>query len=214
VFDEEVDMVRGVPQSYFVDEFARDGIMLEGIAGPPDYLAMSAPFAGDDHRELMLRYRHVAQCGLMISDTARGRVRGRPGAPLIRYDLAQADVATVHRGLVRLAELLQAAGARTLHLPLARLPTLPGADPAPLRALRPNRRDLKLMAFHPLGTARAHADPARGVVDQDLRLHDAENIYVADGSAVPSALGVNPQITIMALATRLAFHLRGATCPS
>ena len=87
-------------------------------------------------QELMLRYRHVAQCGLMISDTARGRVRGRPGAPLIRYDLAQADVATVHRGLVRLAELLQAAGARTLHLPLARLPTLPGADPAPLREVQ------------------------------------------------------------------------------
>ena len=70
------------------------------------------------------------------------------------------------------------------------------------------------MAFHPLGTARAHADPARGVVDGDLRLHGAENVYVADGSAVPSALGVNPQITIMALATRLAFHLRGEPCPS
>ena len=52
-----LDMVRGVPQSYFVDQFAADGIMLEGIAGPPDYLAMAAPFAGDRHRELMLRYR-------------------------------------------------------------------------------------------------------------------------------------------------------------
>ncbi len=213
-FDEEVDMVRGVPQAYFVDEFARDGIMLEGIAGPPDYLAMSTPLTGDAHRTLMLGYRHVAQCGLMISDTARGRVRGRPGAPLIRYDLARADVATLHRGLIHLAELLAAAGAHTLHLPLTRLPTLPGADPAPLRALDLTRRDLTLLAFHPRGTARAHADPARGVVDEDLRLHDAENVHVADGSAVPSALGVNPQITIMALATRLAFHLRGATCPS
>ena len=52
-------MVRGVPQSYYVDEFAADGIMLEGIAGPPDYLAMAAPLTGDRHRELMLRYRHV-----------------------------------------------------------------------------------------------------------------------------------------------------------
>jgi choline dehydrogenase-like flavoprotein len=213
-FDEAVDMVRGVPQAYFVDEFAADGIMLEGIAGPPDYLAMSAPLSGDPHRELMLDYRHVAQCGLMISDTARGHVRGRPGAPLIRYDLARADVATLHRGLIHLAELLQATGAQTLHLPLARLPTLRDADPAPLRALRLRRRDLKLMAFHPLGTARAHADPDAGVVDADLRLHDTANVYVADGAAVPSALGVNPQITIMALATRLAFHLRGATCPS
>jgi len=70
------------------------------------------------------------------------------------------------------------------------------------------------MAFHPLGTAAAHSDPDRGVVDGDLRVHGADNVYVADGSAVPSALGVNPQITIMALATRLAFHMRGEPCPS
>jgi choline dehydrogenase-like flavoprotein len=94
------------------------------------------------------------------------------------------------------------------------MPELPGADAEPLRALDLRGRDLKLMAFHPLGTARAHADPERGVVDGDLRLHGAANVYVADGSAVPSALGVNPQITIMALATRLAFHLRGEPCPS
>jgi choline dehydrogenase-like flavoprotein len=214
IFDEPVDMVRGVPQSYFVDEFARDGIMLEGIAGPPDYLAMAAPVNGDAHRELMLRYRNIGQCGLMVSDRSRGRVRGRQAAPLIRYDLCREDVATVHQGLIRLAELLAAAGARALHLPLARLPELPGADPAPLRAARLRRGDLKLMAFHPLGTARAHADPDRGVVDADLRLHGTENVHVADGSVVPSALGVNPQITIMALATRLAFHLRSEPCPS
>jgi choline dehydrogenase-like flavoprotein len=214
MFDEPVDMVRGIPQSYYVDEFAPDRIMLETIAGPPDYLALAAPFTGDRHRELMLRYRHVGQCGLMVSDRSRGSVHGRPGAPIIRYDLCDEDVAAVHRGLVHLAELLAAAGAYTLILPLAGLPELPAADVAPLRAHRIRRRDLKLMAFHPLGTARAHADPARGVVDGDLRVHGTENVYVADGSAVPSALGVNPQITIMALATRLAFHLRSEPCPS
>jgi choline dehydrogenase-like flavoprotein len=214
LFDELVDMVRGVPQSYFVDEFATEGIMLEGIAGPPDYVALAAPFAGDRHRDLMLRYRHLGQCGLMVSDRSRGRVGGRPGAPLVRYDLVGEDVATLHRGLVRLAELLAAAGARTLVLPLARLPELPGADSAPLRSLDVRRGDLKLMAFHPLGTARAHGDPAQGVLDGDLRVRGAENVFVADGSAVPTPLGVNPQITIMALATRLAFHLRSEPCPS
>ena len=39
----------------------------------------------------MLRYRHVAQCGLMVSDRSRGRVRGVPGAPLVRYDLCRED---------------------------------------------------------------------------------------------------------------------------
>ena len=190
LFDEVVDMHRGVPQSYYVDEFAAVGIMLETIAGPPDYLAMGIPFAGPAHRELMLRYRHVGQCGLMVSDSSRGRVHLRGRRPLIRYDLEPADVARVKRGVERLEQLLTAAGARSVHA------------------------SSKLMAFHPLGTARAHARPGDGVVDQELAVHGAENVWVADGSVVPSALGVNPQITIMALATRLAFHLKGAPCPS
>jgi choline dehydrogenase-like flavoprotein len=190
VFDEVVDMHRGVPQSYYVDEFAGEGIMLETIAGPPDYLAMGIPLAGPAHRELMLRYRHIGQCGLMVSDTSRGRVHLRGRRPLIRYDLEPADVARVKRGTERLEQLLAAAGASRTYA------------------------SGKLMAFHPLGTARAHAQPGHGVVDQDLRVHGTDNVWVADGSVVPSALGVNPQITIMALATRLAFHLKGAPCPS
>jgi choline dehydrogenase-like flavoprotein len=83
--------------------------------------------------------------------------------------------------------------------------------PLPERELRP--RDLSLMAFHPLGTARADARPEHGVVDGDLRLHGIEGLYVSDGSVVPSSLGVNPQITIMALATRLAYHLLGSPPP-
>jgi choline dehydrogenase-like flavoprotein len=195
-FDEEVDMSRGVPQSYYVDEFAAEGFVFEGIAGPPDYLAMSVPFMGDRHRELMLAHRHVAQCGLMVSDTSRGRVTQVLRRPVIRYDLNAADTRTFARGLERLAELFRAAGAREVVLPTAR------PDRLPTRA-----SELKLMAFHPLGTARAHADPAQGVVDAGLRLHGARGVHVADGSVVPGPLGVNPQITIMALASRLAGRL-------
>ena len=74
-------------------------------------------------------------------------------------------------------------------------------------------RELTLLAFHPLGTARADARPGHGVVDGDLKVRGTENVYIADGSVVPSSLGVNPQITIMTLATRLAFHLLGAPAP-
>jgi len=214
MFDEEVDMSRGVPQSYYVDQFAADGFVFEGIAGPPDYLAMAVPFTGDRHRELMLRHRHVAQCGLMVSDTSRGRVASVLGRPVVRYDVNARDLATIKTGLERLTELFWAAGARSVVLPLARLHELRAGDSAPLRALRVRPSDLKLMGFHPLGTARAHADRARGVVDPDLALHGAQGVHVADGSVVPGPLGVNPQITIMALATRLAHHLLGARTPS
>jgi choline dehydrogenase-like flavoprotein len=208
LMDEVVDMARGVPQSFYVDEWAGEGIVFESIAGPPSYAAASLPLQGERHARAMRSYRQLAQMGLMVSDSSRGRVRRAPGGgvgrPLITYDLDERDLARFRNGIGRMRELFQSAGAREVYLPLPE-----GVEPERVRA-----RDLRLMAFHPLGTARADADPARGVVDSNLQLHGVGGLYVADGSVVPSALGVNPQITIMALATRLAYHLLERPCPS
>jgi choline dehydrogenase-like flavoprotein len=207
LMDETVDMARGVPQSFYVDEFASQGIMFESVAGPPSYVALALPLTGTRHARAMSCYRRLAQFGLMVSDSSGGRVhlnRGRASRPLIRYDLAEPDVAKFRVGLRRLQQLFEAAGAREVYLPIT-----PGVAPERLRA-----RDLKLMAFHPLGTARVDADPARGVLDSDLSVHGVAGLHVADGSVMPSSLGVNPQLTIMAFATRLAFHLLGASVPA
>jgi choline dehydrogenase-like flavoprotein len=214
LFEEEVDMARGVPQSYFVDEFADEGIMLEGAAGPPDYAAMSFPFSGERHRELMLRYRDISQFGLMVSDVSRGFVRERAGRVEIRYDLGREDVATFKRGIELLCELYWAAGAKAVFPPVEGVGELRGGELEPLRRAEVRARDLTPMAFHPLGTARADARPGHGVVDGDLKVHGVEGLYLSDGSVVPSSIGVNPQITIMTLATRLAFHLLGRPAPA
>jgi choline dehydrogenase-like flavoprotein len=214
VFDQDIGMWDGVPQSYYVDELAGEGIMLEGIAGPPDHIAMATPRMGDEHRELMLQARRMSSFGVMVSDTSRGRVRALAGRPQIRYDLNAEDAGRFKRGLELLTNIYWAAGARAVILPVAGVPTLRDGDSGPLRDARVAPHDLALMAFHPLGTARAGADPTRSVVDPDLRVHGVDGLHVADGSVVPSALGVNPQITIMALATRLAFHLLGKDVPA
>ena len=206
-FDATIDMHVGVPQSFYIDEFADEGIMFEGAAGPPDYVAMSFPFSRERHRELMLRYRHLSQFGVMVSDSSRGAVRERAGRVEIRYDLLPADVARFRRGIELLAELYRVAGAKRVFLPIDGVEEGELPD-RPLRA-----GELTLMAFHPLGTARADASPARGVVDGDLRVHGVEGLYVADAAVVPTALGVNPQITIMTLATRLAYGLLGRPAP-
>ena len=200
---EIVDMARGVPQSFYVDEFAGEGIMLEGVAGPPAYAAMALPLAGRRHVEAMAAYRHLAQFGLMVSDSSRGQVRHVAGRAVIRYDLIEADLARFRAGLKRIEQLFLAAGAHEVYLPLT----------AGVRPERARARDLRLMAFHPLGTARADARASRGAVDGALAVHGVRGVYVADGSVVPSALGVNPQLTIMALATRLAFRLLDRDAP-
>jgi choline dehydrogenase-like flavoprotein len=201
--DEVVDMARGVPQSFYVDEFASEGIIFEGVSGPPAYAAMSLPLTGKRHADAMADYRHLAQFGVMVSDSSRGSVRSVAGQPLIRYDLTDEDLGRFRTGIARMRKLFLAAGAREVYLPLPE-----GVDPE-----RARLRDLKLMAFHPLGTARADARPTHGVVDGDLAAHGTRGLYVADGSVVPSSLGVNPQMTIMALATRLAFKLLGQEIP-
>jgi choline dehydrogenase-like flavoprotein len=158
---------------------------------------MSLPLTGERHKEVMSRYRWLAQFGLMVSDSSRGSVTNMLGRPLIRYDLNREDLDRFRTGLGKLEQLFEAAGAREVFLPLPRHRRPDEARP----------HDLKLAGFHPLGTARADASPERGVVDGELKLHGVEGVYVADGSVVPSSLGVNPQLTIMALATRLALGL-------
>jgi choline dehydrogenase-like flavoprotein len=214
LFEEEVNMARGVPQSYYIDEFADEGIMFEGAGGPPDYTAASlASYPAERAREIMLSYLHMSQFGAMVSDRSRGRVRSRAGRVEIRYELLPQDVATFKFALERLGELYAAAGAHTVIYPVEGLDPLPAGELGPLRDRALRAQDLTLMAFHPLGTARADGHPARGVVDADLRVHGIAGLHIADGSVVPSSLGVNPQLTIMALATRLAFALLGRPDP-
>jgi choline dehydrogenase-like flavoprotein len=213
-FAEEINMARGVPQSYYIDQFCGDGIMFEGAAGPPDYAAMSFPFSRERHRDLMLDYLHIAQFGLMVSDTSRGSVRALPGGALrMSYDLNDEDLGTFKRGIELLCECYWAAGADEVFPPIEGIGVLRDGDLDTVRRhdLRPH--ELTLMAFHPMGTARADARPAHGVVDGDLKLHGLDNVYVSDASALPSSLGVNPQETVMALATRLAYGLLGKPAP-
>ncbi|WP_372791210.1 GMC family oxidoreductase N-terminal domain-containing protein [Paraconexibacter sp.] len=216
LFDEPVDAWKGVPQSFYVDELADDGIILEGIAGPPDQAAMSTPGSGEAHRDLMLRIRETASFGVMVSDTGRGRVHTVLGRPHIRYDLHRDDAERFRRGFELLAEIFFAAGAREVHVPLAGVGPMRDGDLGPLqeRAGRIRPRHVSAMAFHPLGTARMGADPATSVVDGDLAVHGVDGLHVCDGSVVPSSLGVNPQMTIMTLAVRLAYHLLGAPAPT
>lgn len=187
--------------------------MLEGIAGPPDQLAMSIQASGAALRKAMLDYPRTSQFGVMVADSSRGRVRTVAGRPVVRYDLNARDTVLFKRGLERLAEIYWAAGAREITVPLRGVPVLRDGDSGPLRRARIRPRDLYALAFHPLGSARAGTDPAVSVVDGDGAVHGVDGLHVADASVIPGSPGVNPQITIMALAARTAFSLLGRSAP-
>jgi choline dehydrogenase-like flavoprotein len=62
--------------------------------------------------------------------------------------------------------------------------------------------------YHHLGTTRMHVDPKQGVVDADCRVHSIRNLYVAGSSVFPTFGSSNPTLTVVALALRLADHLK------
>ena len=70
--------------------------------------------------------------------------------------------------------------------------------------------ELWLNSSHPQGGNPLSRHPANGVVDPSFRVHGSENLYVCDASVFPSSLGVNPQLTVMALAHYAAPHIAGA----
>jgi choline dehydrogenase-like flavoprotein len=63
-------------------------------------------------------------------------------------------------------------------------------------------------SYHHIGTTRMGSDPKKSVVDRDCRVHVMENLYIAGSSVFPTASCANPSLTVVALALRLADHLK------
>jgi choline dehydrogenase-like flavoprotein len=199
---ERVAAWEGVPQAWHVAEFEAEGIFLQGQFVPPALHAPNLPGFGIAHKRRMAAYERMTSFGALISDTSEGRVLAS-GAVL--YWMNREDVRKLRRAVVLAARLLFAAGAREVHPGVRRHATL--RSPAEAEALaraRVRAADFEMMAFHPMGTARMAADAARGAVGRDGALFAARGVHVADASLLPSSCGVNPQLTVMALATRVA----------
>jgi choline dehydrogenase-like flavoprotein len=205
---ERVASWSGVPQGYLIDEFAAEGILMEGVATPLEYWASAMSHLGPRMIELAENYDRVASFGMMVSDSSRGRVRLVRDRPVVTYNLGDADVARLRRGVEQLSRVFFAAGARSVFTPIHGFDELRSLDElARMQRASVRASDFSLSAHHPLGTARLGVDASSSVLDAEHQVHGVPGLYVIDGSAVPTALGVNPQVTIMAMATRAAERL-------
>jgi len=210
-FDEEVRGWDGVMQSYAVDEWRRMGVLLEATFTPMAFGGHWLPGVGAQHQEQLAAYGNLASTGVHISDVSRGRVGlNRSGSLRVTYRLERSDAQRLSFGIARAAELFYAAGAREVYPQIAGVRTLSREGIAKLDSSPPPPRHLRLEAFHPLGTARMDADASRGVVDPDGAVHGYRSLYVADGSLFPTSIGVNPMLTIIAMAARIARGLADA----
>ncbi|HKP57071.1 MAG TPA: GMC family oxidoreductase [Polyangiales bacterium] len=202
-YDEHVDMNRGATQGWSSLAFRQElGLKLETLSMPLDLLAGRLPGSGQQLMERLLDFRHLAMWAVAVRADAVGYVkRGFGGRPVVHYTLTQDDMKRLRAGLYVLAQTHVAAGARAI---------LPAIDGLPYR-LAPNEIDrlkdapLDPRAYvailsHLFGGCVLGRDRDHSVCDERGRVHGYENLWIADASAIPSTLGVNPQHTIMALA--------------
>jgi len=215
VFDSAVNLWFGATQAYETMHFWDDGMKLETVGMPLDLAASRLPGVGEALVRDLAAFGHLAIWGVEVRAKTEGRVRRGPlGGARIHYSLGEADVRALKRGVVRLAELMFAAGAREvlpgIHGLPDRISTMDGIKK--IFDLPDSPRILHFIAAHLFGTARMGKDPRASVVGPELEAHELPGLYVMDSSVFPSNIGVNPQHSICAVswlaAERLAGRLR------
>jgi choline dehydrogenase-like flavoprotein len=208
-FDEPVRGWEGVMQSWYVDQWQDRGLFLEATFTPFAFGAHWLRGAGPELVERLAAYDRLAIIGVHLSERSEGRVSVTRGGRLrVRYRLRTDDAAEIRYGIARAADLHFAAGAREVYPQVGRVAALaPGEQGDRVERARVRPAELRLEAFHPLGTARMAVAPGDGVVGPDGQSHQVPGLYVADASVLPTSLKVNPMLTIMACARRIAAGL-------
>ncbi|MDF1780926.1 MAG: GMC family oxidoreductase [Alcanivoracaceae bacterium] len=200
-----------IPQGFGIADFAEKGLIFEGGTLPFVGHGLSNPFYGDEFVQFCNDYQHTAYFGFMIKDTSEGSVKKGPhrDLPLLRYHLNEEDFAQFKVGIETLAKIFLLAGAKEVIVPGVRQHTRIKSESELTAWLQGNRtpKDFLISAYHPLGSARIAPDEEEGVCDTEHQVFGWQGLYVMDGSSVPSSLGANPQVTIMAMAARAASRL-------
>jgi len=205
----EVRSWQGMSQYAQIREFHDEGIVLAENFIPPGLLAAHLPFHGKEAWDLLARYDQIVLSGALVEDSTTGTVRRGPGGMAVpRYDITAQDHVRFKKGARLLAEMHFAMGAERVFLPFSNLPWVDKVDD--LQRIEPtqkSRSTLELFTVHMMGTACMGTDPRHSVIDLNGQIWDLPGCYVADASIFPTAVGVNPQVTIMAMATRIGERL-------
>ena len=213
-YEEEVRGWEGVMQSYYVDEWEADGVLLEATFTPLPFGGAWLAGSGREHQESILGFDRVGSIGVQLTDESSGRVGiARDGSIRANYRLTDEDVRKVTFGIARAAEVHFAAGAAEVYPNIGRAPVLRPGEVAEFEATRFKPSELRLEAFHPMGTARI-AGEDEGVCDSRGAVRGINDLYVADASLFPTAVGVNPMMTITAFAKRVAAEVADGSRPA
>lgn len=217
VFDEEIRPWEGTMQAIYSDEHRRMegnyGVKYETTALQPAIAAAVLPWREPrQYRALLEKLPHTAGIGVLLRDRDGGRVTvDRTGWPVAHYALSRFDRSHLRDGFRGGARILEAAGARLIYSPHAKFCAY---EPGRRGSLETFTHDMDaagwrsgqvaLFSFHIMGSARMGSSRRRSATNPEGETWEVRNVYAMDGSSFPSASGVNPMISIEAIAHRNA----------
>jgi choline dehydrogenase-like flavoprotein len=222
LYDEPIETWFGTMMAIYSNQFEN----LDGrhygfkIETPPAHTGLwglGIPWtSGRQHKTHMAQLAHFAAFLVLTRDREAGRVTiDKRGQPILHYHLSNHDGRHFRRGLIETTRLHVAAGAREVDGPIMGLPPyrtdgaesletyLGGLQRLPLRT-----NGCMLFSAHQMGTCHMGTNRRRSVIDPNCESHDVRGLFVTDGSSLPTAPGVNPMITIMAVAHQAAQYIQ------
>jgi choline dehydrogenase-like flavoprotein len=227
-YDHPIQAWNGSPQTIKTDQFAHlrgtHGFRIEMAPALPGTIASGTAWeSGLQHKQQMLRSANAAIFFVLTRDTGEGTVQiDRAGMPVIRYWPNTVDAGFLVRGMQEITRIAFAGGAvavSTTHSSPLRLESDEGR-PGALAGARLQRflgeidrrglvvNRLPLYSAHQMGTCRLGSDPKTSVADPYGQVHGVGGLFIADASGFPTASGVNPMLSVMALAYRVAQHMK------
>ncbi|CAG8480714.1 9547_t:CDS:2 [Paraglomus brasilianum] len=187
----------------------------------PAFLSVSLPWRSSlQHKQFMTEYNHIVPLIVIVRDRDGGKiVCDADDMPAIQYTLSQHDAKSMTEGVVAALKILVAAGASKIGTCQNNIgefrPSAKEAlnDPEFVKYLGKVRKAgfvanaCSIGSSHQMGSCRMGVDSMTSVVNPDGQTWEVENLYVADASVFPTAVGINPMITIMSSAYYIAKHI-------
>ncbi len=229
IFDRPIEPWKGPPQTVAVWKFidmdgTYHGFWVEAAPAHPGLFALSIPWvSGRQHKDFMKRYYARSSASIVL---ARERSSGavsidKDGYARVSYDLERRDRETLIRGMEETARILVAAGAVgvwTTHNSQVfggdgATPMKPGdldSFSASLRRQGVEYNRMMLYSAHLMGSCRMSADPTLGPTSPSGELHTVKGLFIGDACVFPTTPGVNPMISIMAMARMTSESIKAA----
>ncbi len=222
LFDEPIIGWQGPPMTRLSRQFANldghgYGVRLETAPVHPGLAAATFPWeSGASHKRMMSNLPNMTNIIALTRDRHGGHITlNSRGEPVLHYNLHPFDAAHTLKGLIESLRVHVAAGAKEVSSPHNHQMIYRPADGGKLddflqqvemRGLHNNA--YSMFSAHQMSSCRIGGDSTAGAIDPSGQTYEVRNLYVADGSVLPTASGVNPMVSIMATAHFLAQRMK------